>query len=50
MRYYFYSKHDKAKEPISKCIAFSRYQAALFFAKRKCLNLKDFLALYSVSR
>lgn len=50
MMYYFYSRLDSKREAIGKCIAFSRYQAAIYFAKRKRLDLKLFLATYGVSR
>jgi len=50
MRYYFYSRLDDKKEAIGKCIAFSRYQAAVYFSKRKRLDLKLFLMTYGVSR
>lgn len=50
LSYYFYSRRDSKKEPISKCVALSRYKAALQFAQRKQLDLKAFLRLYSVSR
>lgn len=49
-KYYFHSRFDSNKENIGYCIALSRYQAATFFASRKRLALKSFLALYSVSR
>jgi len=48
--YYFYSRRDTDKQPITTIGAPSRYQAALFFAKLKRLSLKDFLEIYAVSR
>lgn len=50
MIYYFYSKSDTKKEPISKVIAVSRMAAARYFASRKRLLLKQFLMLYGVSK
>lgn len=49
-KYYFYSKYDLTKESIGKCVAMTRYRAAAYFASRKQLSLKSFLALYCVSR
>lgn len=49
-RYYFYSRYDKNQEPINKCYALSRYNAALYFADQKRLTLKAFLSVYTVSR
>ena len=48
--YYFYSRNDENKEPITSINAPSRYQAALFFSKLKHLDLKTFLKVYAVSR
>jgi len=50
MSYYFYSKTDSKKEPISKVLAGSRMAAAKYFAERKRLTLKQFLTLYGVSK
>jgi hypothetical protein len=48
--YYFYSRVDSKKEPISKIISMSRYKAAVHFAKVKQMNLKSFLQCYGISR
>lgn len=50
--YYFYAKLDKSKEPIGKTtgVFLTRLNAAKAFAQRKQLDLKDFLAIYAVSR
>jgi hypothetical protein len=50
MTYYFYARVDRFKEPVSKVHAFSRLGAAKWFSYRKGLDLKSFLAVYSVSR
>ena len=50
MIYYFYSKLDKTEEPINKIFALSRIKAARYFAARKALDLKAFLAIYGISR
>lgn len=49
-RYTFYTRADSNKEAIDKAFAFTRYDAALYFAQRKCMDLKSFLKVYSVSR
>lgn len=48
--YYFYSRVDENRDPIHRVGAPTRYQAALFFSKLKCLDLKEFLKIYAVSR
>lgn len=48
--YYFYSKKDWNKEPISKTIATDRLAAAKYFSSVKGLKLKQFLQIYSISR
>jgi len=48
--YYFYSRNDKTKEPISKLVALSRLAAAKQFATTKSMDLKTFLTIYAVSR
>ncbi len=50
MSYYFYSRTDTKKEPISRVLAVSRMAAAKYFAARKRLQLKQFLTLYGVSK
>jgi hypothetical protein len=49
MRYYFYSRIDANKEPISRCYALTRLKAATYFAQIKNLDLKSFIRLYNVS-
>jgi hypothetical protein len=48
-QYFFFSKLDLIKEPISKTTAWNRYKAALYFAKVKQMSLKTFLQCYGVS-
>jgi len=49
-KYFFYSKSDKSKQPISKIEANSRLSAAKYFSKVKGLSLKSFLNLFKVSK
>jgi len=49
-KYYFYSRVDSVHEPIDSVRAFSRLQAAKYFASRKKFDLKTFLKLYAVSK
>ena len=49
-RYYFYSRNDSKKEPISKLISTSRLAAAERFAITKQMNLKTFLSIYAISK
>lgn len=49
-QYFFFSKNDSAKEPIGKISAWTRYKAALYFAKVKQLSLKAFLQCYGISK
>ena len=49
-KYYFYSRVDKTQESIDSVRAFSRLQAAKYFAKRKQLDLKSFLSIFAVSK
>lgn len=49
-KYYFYSRVDKTQEAIDSVRAFSRLQAAKYFAKRKQLDLKSFLSIFAVSK
>ncbi len=46
----FYRKDDDKKETLSKSLAISRLQAAKFFAARKGLQLKQFLAIYTITK
>ena len=49
-KYYFYSRIDQNQEAIHSVRAFSRIQAARYFAEQKQLPLKDFLRIFAVSR
>jgi len=49
-RYYFYSRYDSKKEPISVLRSFSRLSAAKRFAIIKQMKLKTFLSIYATSR
>lgn len=49
-KYYFYSRIDSKKEAIDSVRAFSRLQAAKYFASRKHFTLKQFLGIFSVSK
>jgi hypothetical protein len=48
--YYYHSRVDINKEPLSKTMAVSRYNAAKYFAERKQLSLKSFLLIYQVPK
>ena len=48
--YYFYSKHDKSKEPIAYVKAKGRLEAAKYFAQVKQMSLKLFLTIFTISR
>ena len=49
-KYYFYSRIDNNQEAIDTTRAFSRLQAANYFASRKQMNLKQFLSIFAVSK
>ena len=49
-RYYYYSRYDSKKEPISRMYASGRLAAAERFAIVKGLDLKTFLSIYSISK
>ena len=49
-KYSFYSRNDSNQEAIDSVRAFSRMQAAKYFAGRKQLDLKTFLSIYAVSK
>lgn len=49
-KYYFYSRNDQTQEAIDSVRAFSRLQAAKYFAARKHFDLKTFLGIYAVSK
>jgi len=44
----FYSKTDKSQETIGRTVSTSRLNAAMYFAERKQLPLKEFLKIFSV--
>ena len=48
--YYYHSRVDTNKEPLSITMAMSRYNAAKHFAERKQLSLKSFLSIYQVPK
>lgn len=48
-KYFFYSRNDSSREPISYTTAKSRLNAAKKFASIKSLPLKSFLSIYTVS-
>ena len=51
MKYFFYSKNDKKKEPIKTLYNLgSRLEAAKYFSELKKLSLKDFLKVFSISK
>jgi hypothetical protein len=49
-KYYFYSRRDQNQEAIDSVRAFSRMQAAKYFANRKQMDLKTFLSIFAVSK
>tara|TARA_R100000908_G_C3746790_1_gene141981 strand:+ start:40 stop:195 length:156 start_codon:yes stop_codon:yes gene_type:complete len=49
-KYFFYSKNDQKQEPISIIYSSSRLKAAKLFAKRKKMELKQFLSIFSISK
>ena len=49
-KYYFYSRRDQNQEAIDSVRAFSRMQAAKYFAGRKQIDLKTFLSIFAVSK
>ena len=49
IKYYFFSKADETKEPISRKKAESLVEAMEYFAKTKNLPLDKFLQLYEVA-
>lgn len=48
-RYFFYSRHDVNREPISHTTSKSRLEAAKKFASIKQLPLKSFLSIFAIS-
>ena len=49
-KYYFYSRNDQSQEPVDSVRAFSRLQAAKYFAAQKRLPLKSFLSIWGVDK
>ena len=49
-KYYFYSRNDLDKEPVSWIDVPNRLKAAKLFAKRKQMSLKQFLSIFTVSK
>lgn len=49
-QYFFYSRKDNNKEPISRVLSMSRLAAAERFAITKGMDLKTFLTIFAVSR
>jgi hypothetical protein len=48
MSYFFYSKNDSKKEPISKKDLIDLIEAVEYFSKLKRLSEKEFLKIYSI--
>jgi hypothetical protein len=48
--YYYYRRGDSSKEQLGKCLQLSRAKAAVYFADRKKLPLKEFLKIFEVSK
>lgn len=48
--YYYFRRGDPNKERLGKCIQLTRAKAALFFADRKKLPLKEFLKIFEISK
>jgi len=48
--YYYTRRNDPSNERLGKCITLSRANAALYFAARKKLPLKEFLKIYEISK
>lgn len=46
----FYRKDDVKQETVTKVKASSRLEAAKIFSARKCLALKQFLSIFSVTK
>jgi hypothetical protein len=49
-KYNFYYRNDEDKEPVSWVNTPNRLKAAILFAKRKQMNLKQFLSIFTVSK
>ena len=49
-KYYFYSRNDLDKEPVSWIDVPNRLKAAKLFAKRKQMSLKQFLSIFTISK
>jgi len=50
MKYFYYIKNDPNKEPIGCVFFLTRLNAAIHFANKKQLELKDFLNIFQVSK
>lgn len=48
--FHYYSRNDSNKEKLGTCVSLSRASAAVSFANRKRLSLKQFLTIFEVSR
>jgi hypothetical protein len=46
--YYFYSNIDSKREPLGECRAGNIGIATYHFASSKCLDIKEFIKIYSV--
>lgn len=50
MKFFFYSKHDKSKEPIGSIPAEDEKQAIALFSQLKGLPIKKFLSIFRVKK
>lgn len=50
MKFFFYSKHDKSKEPIGSIPAEDEKQAVKFFSQLKGLSIEKFLSIFRVKK
>lgn len=49
-KYFFYSKNDPNKEPISSTMSTSRLKAAKYFSIIKDMSLKKFLSIFTINK
>lgn len=49
-KYFFYSKNDPSKEPISSTTSNSRLKAAKYFSIIKNMPLKKFLSIFTINK
>jgi hypothetical protein len=49
-KYFFYSKNDPKKEPISSTMTSSRLKAAHYFSVIKKMTLKQFLSIFTINK